>query len=98
MAGLASTVEGGLALFAPNVARLIPALAAGGLGLAAAGVGALALLLPGLIEEGKQQKRADDFGDLLSSYLTKYGIDGVENGDIWDVPEEDWPQTGSGTS
>ena len=98
MAGLASTVEGGLALFAPNVARLIPALAAGGLGLAAASVGALALILPGLIEEGKQQNRADAFGDLLSSYLTKYGIDGVENGDIWDVPEEDWPQTGSGTS
>ncbi|OWJ65557.1 type III effector HrpK domain-containing protein [Inquilinus limosus] len=98
IAGLASAVEGGLALFAPNVARLIPALAGGVFGLAAAGVGALALLLPGLIAEGKQQKRADDFGELLSSYLTKYEIDGVKNGDIWDVPEEDWPDSGSGTS
>lgn len=98
MAGLASAVEGGLALFAPNVARLIPALAGGVLGIAAAGIGALALLLPGLIEEGKQQKRADDFGDLLGSYLTKYGIDGVKNGDIWDIPDDEWPDSGSGTS
>ncbi|WP_051248977.1 type III effector HrpK domain-containing protein [Inquilinus limosus] len=98
MAGLASAVEGGLALFAPSVARMIPALAAGGLGLAAAGVGALALILPSLIEEGKQQKRADDFGDLLGSYLTKYGIDGVKDGDIWDVPDDEWPDAGSGLS
>lgn len=95
MAGLASAVEGGLALFAPSVARLIPALAAGGLGLAAAGVGALALILPSLIAEGKQQKRADDFGDLLSSHLTKYEIDGVKDGDIWDVPDDEWPETSS---
>ncbi|MFE0756803.1 type III effector HrpK domain-containing protein [Inquilinus sp. NPDC058860] len=98
LAGLASAVEGGLALFAPSVARLIPALAAGGLGLAAAGVGALALILPSLIAEGKQQKRADEFGDLLGSYLTKYEIDGVKNGDIWDVPDDEWPETGDGLS
>lgn len=98
MAGLASTVEGGMALFAPTMARLIPALAAGGLGLVAAGVGALAMLIPGLIAEGKQQKRADDFGDLLSSYLTKYEIDGVKDGGIMDVPDNEWPQSGSGTS
>lgn len=94
LAGTASAVEGGMGLFASSVPRLIP-LAAGTLGLAAAGIGVLLSLLPSLIEEGKQQKRANDFGDLLGSYLTKYGIDGVKNGGFQDIPDSDWPQTTS---
>ncbi|MEP7454278.1 type III effector HrpK domain-containing protein [Phyllobacterium sp. SB3] len=97
LAGLASAVEGGLGVFAPSVLRALPiAGAAGVLGLAAAGVGAIAMLLPGLIEEGKQQTRADNFGELLGSYLTKYEIDGVPNGDIYDVPDDAWPDSDSG--
>lgn len=97
LAGLASAVEGGLGVFAPGVLRALPiAGAAGVLGLAAAGVGAIAMLLPGLIEEGKQQTRADNFGELLGSYLTKYEIDGVPNGDIFDVPDDAWPDSDSG--
>lgn len=97
LAGLASAVEGGLGVFAPSILRTLPiAGAAGVLGLAAAGVGAIAFLLPGLIEEGKQQARQDKFGDLLSGYLTKYEIDGVPNGDIYDIPDEEWPDSDSG--
>lgn len=97
LAGLASAVEGGLGVFAPSVLRTLPiAGVAGVLGLAAAGVGAIAMLLPGLIEEGKQQTRADNFGTLLGSYLTKYEIDGVPNGDIFDVPDDAWPDSDSG--
>ncbi|MCO4318566.1 type III effector HrpK [Phyllobacterium sp. 21LDTY02-6] len=92
LAGLASAVEGGLGVFAPSVLRTIPiAGAAGVLGLAAAGVGVIAMLLPGLIEEGKHQARQDKFGSLLSDYLTQYEIDGVPYGDISDIPDEDWP-------
>lgn len=90
MAGLASTVEGGLGLLGATVPRMIPMLA-GTLGFAAAGVAALATLIPGLIEEGKQEKRVGDFANLLSDYLTKYEIDGVANGDIWDIPDSEWP-------
>ncbi|QND54745.1 type III effector HrpK (plasmid) [Phyllobacterium sp. 628] len=97
LAGLASAVEGGLGAFAPSILRMIPiAGAAGVLGLAAAGVGVIAMLLPGLIEEGKQQTRADNFGDLLGGYLRKYEIDGVPNGDIFDVPDDAWPDNDSG--
>lgn len=97
LAGLASAVEGGLGVFAPNILRTLPiAGAAGVLGLAAAGVGAIAMLLPGLIEEGKQQARQDKFGDLLSGYLTKYEIDGVPYGDSFDIPNEEWPDSDSG--
>ena len=92
MAGLASAVEGGLGMFAPSLLQRIPlGVIAGGLGALAAGAAAVALLIPGLIEEGKQQAKADDFGDVLSEYLTKYGVDGVKDGDYWDIPEEDWP-------
>ncbi|KXF74788.1 type III effector HrpK [Paramesorhizobium deserti] len=96
MAGLASAVEGGLGVLGATVPRLIPILA-GGLGMLAAGVGAVALLIPGLIAEGKHQSKVDSFGPLLGSYLEKYEIDGVENGDLSDIPDEDWPggdQTG----
>ncbi|MCF5715388.1 hypothetical protein, partial [Pseudomonas tremae] len=66
-------------------------LIAGGLGLAAAGVGALALLIPGMIEEGKQETRVDRFSDHLRDYLTQYEIDGVKNGDVYDIPDSEWP-------
>lgn len=92
MAGLASAAEGaaGVLQLTGSVVRALPLLA-GSLGIAAAGVGALALLIPGLIEEGKQETRVDRFSDHLRDYLTQYEIDGVENGDIYDVPDSEWP-------
>jgi uncharacterized membrane-anchored protein YjiN (DUF445 family) len=90
MASLASAVEGGLGLLGATVPRMIPMLA-GTLGFAAAGVAALATLIPGLVEEVKQEKRVGDFANLLGGYLTKYEIDGVVDGDIWDIPDEEWP-------
>lgn len=97
MAGLASMVEGvwglGNALL-PNliskVPNMIPVMA-GALGWAAAGIGVVASFLPSLIEEGKHQKKSDDFGHTLGSYLTKYEIDGVKDGGFRDIPEEEWP-------
>lgn len=93
MAGLASAVEGGLGVLGAIVPRIIPVMA-GGLGV----VAAVFSLIPLLINEIKQEKRVDAFGKALSDYLTQYGIDGVENGDYWDVPDEDWPETSSGLS
>jgi uncharacterized membrane-anchored protein YjiN (DUF445 family) len=91
MAGLASTVEGGLGLLGVNLTtRVIPMLA-GTLGFAAAGVAALATMIPMLIEEGKQETKVGNFANMLSEYLTHYEIDGVKNGDIWDIPDEEWP-------
>lgn len=92
LAGLASAAEGAAGVFnlAGSVVRALP-LIAGTLGIAAAGIGALALLIPGLIEEVKQETRVHHFSDHLSDYLTQYEIDGVENGDIFDVPDEEWP-------
>ncbi|MCF5803723.1 type III effector HrpK, partial [Pseudomonas tremae] len=92
MAGLASAAEGaaGVMQLAGSVVRALP-LIAGGLGLAAAGVGALALLIPGMIEEGKQETRVDRFSDHLRDYLTQYEIDGVKNGDVYDIPDSEWP-------
>jgi hypothetical protein len=89
MAGLASAVEGGLGILGQTFAR-IP-IFAGALGFVAAGFAALAALIPGLVEEGRQEKRVGDFADVLSGHLTKYEIDGVENGDIWDIPDSEWP-------
>lgn len=92
MAGLASTIEGGLGVFAPALLRTIPiGLVAGGLGALAAGVAAVALLIPNLIDEVKQEHRSEDFGQVLRGYLTHYGIDGVKNGDYWDIPDDEWP-------
>jgi hypothetical protein len=97
MAGMASMVEGAWGLgnvLLPNLISKVPnmfAAFAGALGWAAAGVGVLVSFLPALIEEGKHQKRSDDFGDTLGTYLTKYEIDGVKNGDIGDIPDEEWP-------
>ncbi|MEQ4315645.1 type III effector HrpK domain-containing protein [Pseudomonas syringae] len=92
MAGLASAAEGaaGVMQLAGSVVRALP-LIAGGLGLAAAGVGALALLIPGMIEEGKQETRVDRFSDHLRDYLTQYEIDGVKNGDVYNIPDSEWP-------
>ncbi|PRD41740.1 type III effector HrpK [Phyllobacterium phragmitis] len=101
LAGLASAVEGGVgALGSAAVRAAMAPIAgiAGVLGLAAAGVGAIAMFLPGLIAEGKQQVKADNFGSLLGDYLTKYEIDGVPNGDLSDVPDDAWPETSDGLS
>lgn len=98
IAGLASTVEAGLGLGGQAVARIVPATVAriipvfaGVLGFATAGFAALATLIPGLVEEGKQETRVGQFADVLSDHLTRYEIDGVENGDIWDIPDDEWP-------
>lgn len=96
LAGVASAVEGGVGAFGSAALRAVMAPVAGVagvLGMAAAGVGAIAMFLPGLIAEGKQQTKQDNFGELLGSYLTKYEIDGVPNGDIYDVPEDAWPDS-----
>lgn len=93
LSGLASAIEGGSGVLGNLALRAAVAPLAGLLGTFAAGVGAVALLLPGLIAEGKRQTQQDHFGDLLGDYLTQYEIDGVENGDISDVPDEDWPES-----
>ncbi|WLH44485.1 type III effector HrpK domain-containing protein [Pseudomonas beijingensis] len=93
LSGLASAIEGGAGLFGHLAVRAAMAPLAGVLGTVAAGVGAVALLLPGLIAEGKRQTQQDHFGDLLGDYLTQYEIDGVQGGDFSDIPDEDWPQT-----
>ncbi|RZS79877.1 type III secretion system (T3SS) translocator HrpF [Phyllobacterium myrsinacearum] len=94
MAGGASAIEAGAGLFFPNLAKT--ALSAlgftgGVLGILSAGAGILAML-PSLIQEGKAQQKANDFGNLLGSYLTKYEIDGVPNGNIGDLPDSAWPK------
>jgi len=97
IAGLASMVEGAWGLgnaLLPNLISKVPNIVpvfAGALGWTAAGIGVIVSLLPGLIEEGKHQKRSDDFGSTLGTYLTKYEIDGVKNGDIGDIPDDEWP-------
>lgn len=98
LASLASAAEGGAFLLGQMGLRAALAPIAGVLGMAAAGVGAIAMLLPGLIAEGKQQTQQDNFGDLLGDTMTKYEIDGVPNGDQYDIPEEDWPETSDGLS
>ncbi|AHG41502.1 Pathogenicity locus protein hrpK [Pseudomonas syringae CC1557] len=92
MAGLASAAEGAAGVFqlTGSVVRALPLLA-GSLGIAAAGIGALAMLIPGLIEEGKQETRVDRFSDHLRDYLTQYEIDGVKDGTIMDIPDNEWP-------
>ncbi len=97
MAGLASMVEGAWGLgnaLLPNLISKVPNIVpvfAGALGWAAAGVGVIVSFLPSLIEEGKHQKRSDDFGHTLGSFLTKYEIDGVEGGSYRDIPDNEWP-------
>ncbi|MFA1602625.1 type III effector HrpK domain-containing protein [Alcaligenes faecalis] len=93
MAGAAGMVEGGLGLLGATIPRAIPVMA-GTLGMAAAGMAAVAMFIPGLVDEIKQEGKVDDYGNLLRDYLTKYEIDGVENGDIGDIPDEEWPDGG----
>ena len=93
LASLASAGEGGAFLLGQMGLRAALAPIAGVLGMAAAGVGAIAMLLPGLIAEGKQQTQQDNFGDLLGDTMTKYEIDGVPKGDQFDIPESDWPES-----
>ena len=93
LAGAASAAEGGLGLLGANLPRFLPALAstAGILGFLGAGVAVLGALLPGLIKEGQQQTKANHFGDVLGEAIERYGIDGVKDGTIDDIPVEDWP-------
>lgn len=97
LAGVAGAVEGGLGVFASAVPRIVASLA-GGLGLVAAAVGTVISLIPGLIEEIRQENRVEDFSNVLSGNLLKYGIDGVPYGDQNDIPDSDWPETSDGSS
>jgi hypothetical protein len=96
LAGLASTVEGGLGLLGVTLPRVIPGLAAiggiaGALGFLGAGVAVLGAIIPGLVKEGQQQAKADDFAQVLGDGIKRYGIDGVKDGTIEDIPTKDWP-------
>ncbi|MHC6226032.1 type III effector HrpK domain-containing protein [Pseudomonas sp. X10] len=95
LAGSASAIEGTLGLLGANLPRFLPAVAsaAGILGAVGAGVAALGALIPSLIAEGKQERKADAFGDVLGDAIQRYGIDGIENGTLADIPDEDWPGT-----
>jgi hypothetical protein len=86
-------LEGSLGLIGANLPRLIPFMAgaAGVLGVLAGGVAVLAALVPGLVREGQQQAKADDFAHVLGASIERYGIDGVKEGTISDIPTKDWP-------
>lgn len=96
LAGLASTVEGTTALLSSTLPRIVPYLAtlggiAGALGFLGAGVAVLGAIIPGLVKEGQQQAKVDDFAQVLGDGLERYGIDGVKDGTIEDIPVKDWP-------
>lgn len=93
LAGAASSVEGTLGLIGANLPRFLPALAsaAGVLGFLGAGVAVLGAIIPGLVREGQQQAKADDFGQVLGDSLERYAVDGVKDGTIDDIPMRDWP-------
>jgi hypothetical protein len=93
LAGSASAVEGGLGLLGANLPRFLPGLAAtaGVLGFLGAGVAVLAALIPGLVKEGQAQVKSDKFGEVLGDAIERYGIDGVKDGSIADIPTKDWP-------
>lgn len=93
LAGAASTVEGALGLLGANLPRFLPALAsaAGVLGFLGAGVAVLGAIIPGLVKEGQQQAKADDFAKVLGDSIERYAIDGVKDGTIDDIPTKDWP-------
>jgi hypothetical protein len=95
LAGSASAVEGALGLLGANLPRFLPAVAsaAGILGALGAGVAALGALIPALIAEGKQETRIDNFGSVLGDSIERYGIDGIEDGTLDDIPIEQWPGT-----
>jgi hypothetical protein len=91
LAGSASAVEGSMALL--GITRFMPAVAsaAGVLGFLGAGVAVLGAIIPGLVKEGQQQAKADDFAQVLGGSIERYGIDGVKDGTISDIPTKDWP-------
>lgn len=93
LAGSASAAEGGLGLLGANLPRFLPGLAAtaGVLGFLAAGVAVLAAIVPGLVKEGQAQAKSDKFGEVLGDSIQRYGIDGVKDGTIADIPTKDWP-------
>jgi hypothetical protein len=93
LAGAASTVEGSLGLVGANLPRFIPFMAgaAGVLGVLGAGVAVLGAIIPGLVKEGQQQAKVDDFAQVLGGSIERYGIDGVKDGTISDIPTKDWP-------
>lgn len=93
LAGSASAVEGGLGLLGANLPRFLPGLAAtaGVLGFLGAGVAVLAAIIPGLVKEGQAQVKSDKFGEVLGDSIERYGIDGVKDGTIADIPTKDWP-------
>jgi len=93
LAGSASAAEGGLGLLGANLPRFLPGLAAtaGVLGFLAAGVAVLAAIVPGLVKEGQAQAKSDKFGEILGDSIERYGIDGVKDGTIADIPTKDWP-------
>jgi hypothetical protein len=96
LAGLASTVEGTSALLSSTLPRIVPYLAtlggiAGALGFLGAGVAVLGAIIPGLVKEGQQQAKADDFAQVLGDGIERYGIDGVKDGTLEDIPVKDWP-------
>ncbi|MGZ9706918.1 type III effector HrpK domain-containing protein [Pseudomonas sp. GNP013] len=93
LAGSASTAEGGLGLLGANLPRFLPGLAAtaGVLGFLGAGVAVLAALIPDLVKEGQAQSMSDKFGDLLGDAIKRYGIDGIKDGTVADIPAKDWP-------
>lgn len=93
MAGLAGMVEAGAGLLGASeviLARL--GAASGALGWAAAGIGTVALLVPTIVAEVKQENKVAKFSNLLDDYLADYGIDGVEDGGYWDIPDSVWDQ------
>lgn len=93
LAGSASAVEGGLGLLGANLPRFLPGLAAtaGVLGFLGAGVAVLAAIIPGLVKEGQEQVKSDKFGSLLGDSIERYGIDGIKDGTLADIPTKDWP-------
>lgn len=93
MAGAAGLVEGGLGLLGAAVPRAVPVMA-GALGVAAGGMAVVAMIVPGLVDEIKQEGKVKDYGNLLGDYLTKYEINGVENGGLLDIPDDEWPDGG----
>lgn len=93
LAGSASAVEGGLGLLGANLPRFLPGLAAtaGVLGFLGAGVALLAAIIPRLVKEEQPQVKSDKFGEVLGDSIERYGIDGVKDGTIADIPTKDWP-------
>lgn len=93
MAGLAGMVEAGAGLLGASeviLARL--GAASGALGWAAAGIGTIAVLVPTIVAEVKQENKVASFSNLLDGYLADYGIDGVEDGGYWDIPDSVWDE------